>query len=143
MLFRANGTLLPFEAGAELTAAAGSAELFEGFGFDLADALAGDAEVSADLFEGLLTAVFEAKTHQQHLAFAEGKIVQGIVYLFAQDQMGSGFGRGEGVLVFDEVGEMAVFFFADRGLQGEGFGSDADDLGDTLYRQIEGSRPFS
>jgi len=35
----------------------------EGFGFDLADAFAGEAEGFADFFEGARLVVFEAETH--------------------------------------------------------------------------------
>src|SRR5260221_2590573 len=41
-------------------------ELAEGFGFDLADSLAGEAEGFADLFESAWLLVVEAETHSQH-----------------------------------------------------------------------------
>jgi hypothetical protein len=49
------------------------AQLAEGFGFDLADALAGDLEGLAYLFERVFGAVFEAEAHpnplKQRIAF--------------------------------------------------------------------------
>jgi hypothetical protein len=37
------------------------AELAQGLGFDLADALAGDLEAPADVFQGVFGAVFETE----------------------------------------------------------------------------------
>ena len=44
--FSSPPSLLPFQAGAEIAVAAGVAQPLEGFRFDLADTLAGDAEMS-------------------------------------------------------------------------------------------------
>ena len=45
----------------QLLGPAGVAELAEGFGFDLADALAGDVELLAHLFQGAGAAVLDAE----------------------------------------------------------------------------------
>src|SRR5690349_20559158 len=58
------------DEGLQLAAAAGVTELAEGFGFYLADALAGDLEGLADFFEGVLGAVFEAEAHLDDTLFA-------------------------------------------------------------------------
>ena len=58
------------DEGLQLAAAAGVTQLAEGLGFDLADALAGDLEGLADLFERVLGAVFEAEAHLDDALFA-------------------------------------------------------------------------
>ena len=45
------------------------ADLFVGFGFDLADTLASDAEFTADLFESMSDAIIQSMSHLQDLAF--------------------------------------------------------------------------
>ena len=46
------------------------AQLAQRLRLDLADALAGDAELAADLLERAAAAVFEAEAQLQHLALA-------------------------------------------------------------------------
>ncbi len=58
------------DEGLQLAAAAGVTELAQGLGFDLADALAGDLEGLAYLFEGVFAAVFEAEAHLDDTLFA-------------------------------------------------------------------------
>src|SRR5215469_15213377 len=48
----------------------GMAKLAQGLGFDLADTLAGDRERLADLFQGMLGAVFQTKPHLDDFLFA-------------------------------------------------------------------------
>ena len=49
------------------------AQFAQGFGFDLADAFAGDVVHLADFFERAFVAVDQAKAHFQNLAFAFGQ----------------------------------------------------------------------
>ena len=49
----------------ELTAARGLAQLAQGLGFDLANALAGDGERAANLLQCVLRAVLQPKAHLQ------------------------------------------------------------------------------
>ncbi len=49
------------------------AELAEGFGLDLPDALAGDLEALADFFQSVLGAVFQSEAHLDHALFARGE----------------------------------------------------------------------
>ena len=51
----------------------GVTQLAQGLGFDLADALAGDLEGLADLFERVLGAVFEAEAHLDDALFARSQ----------------------------------------------------------------------
>ena len=52
---------------AQFAAADGMAQLAQSFGLDLADTLAGDSKVLADLFQGMAGAVGQAKAHLQYL----------------------------------------------------------------------------
>ncbi len=54
------------------------AELAQGLGFDLADALAGDLEALADLFQRVLGAVFEAEAHLDDALLARGEGAQNL-----------------------------------------------------------------
>src|SRR5688500_18522749 len=99
----------------ELLGAAGVAELAQGFRLDLADALAGDAELVADLFEGTLAAVVEAEAELEHAALAAREGVEHFLDLLLEHLVGGDLGRrGRGV-VLDEVAEVAVLFLADGG----------------------------
>jgi hypothetical protein len=87
----------------------GVAELAEGAGFDLADALAGEAEALADLFEGVDVTVSEAEAHLENeaLAAVEGT-GEGELGLLTEDVvLGGFFGRALGD-VHDEIADAAV-----------------------------------
>src|SRR5438445_11378047 len=64
---------LLIEKGPHLTAAARMLELAQRLGFDLADALAGDAELLPDLFERVIGVHADAEAHAQHALFAGGQ----------------------------------------------------------------------
>ena len=61
------------------------AELVVDFGFDLADALARDAEFGADFFERVLDAIMQAVAHFQNLALFRRKVVEHFANLVGQD----------------------------------------------------------
>ena len=56
----------------EFPDAGGVAHFAEGFGFDLADAFAGDLELATDFFEGAGVTVLEAEALFEDFAFAFG-----------------------------------------------------------------------
>src|SRR6187200_2658566 len=60
----------------ELAAPAGVSQLAKCFRFDLADALAGDVELLADLLEGAGAPVLEAEPELEHSPLAAGQGVQ-------------------------------------------------------------------
>ena len=68
---RANGrmNLAGGEEGSQVTGAFRRAELAERLGFDLADALAGDVELLADLFERMFALAADSETKPNHLFF--------------------------------------------------------------------------
>ena len=70
---------------AELAGAAGVAELAEGFGLDLPDALARDAEVAPDLFEGAAAPVVQAEAELQDPALALAERAERALDLLAEE----------------------------------------------------------
>src|ERR1700761_5038417 len=97
-------------------AAAGVTELAEGFGFDLADALARDGEVLSHFFKRVLTAILQAEAHFDNLLFARTERLKNFGGLFAQVQIDDGFGGRHHAAVYEEIAEIRFFFFTDRRL---------------------------
>src|SRR5262249_30989447 len=64
------GFFLGIEESLQVTDAGGVAKLAQGFGFDLADALARDVIHFADLLQSTLVTIHEAEAHFQNLALA-------------------------------------------------------------------------
>ena len=50
--------------------------IYVSFGFDLADAFAGDVELFADFFQRVVGVHFDTETHAQHFRFAWRERVQ-------------------------------------------------------------------
>ena len=109
-------------------------ELTQGLGLDLADAFAGDAELLADFFKGMVGIHANAKAHTQHPLFARGQAGQDPGRGFAQVGLDGGINGQDGILVLDEVAQMAVFFIADWGLEADRFLGDFQDLADLFQR---------
>src|SRR5579885_3632925 len=61
------------EEGAQVFRARRMAQLAQGLGLDLADALAGDVELLADLLQRVVGVHVDAKAHAQHLGLARGQ----------------------------------------------------------------------
>src|SRR6266852_7682346 len=122
--------------GLELAAAAGVTELAECLGLYLADALAGDLEGLADLFESVLGAVFEAEAHLDDTLFARRQGAEDLRRVLLQVDADDGVSRGDGHAVFDEVSEVRVFLFSDGGLEGDGLLGDLEDLTDLRDRDV-------
>src|ERR1700722_18893610 len=101
--------------GLQLAAAGWMTELAEGFGFYLADALAGDLEGLADLFEGVFGAVFEAEAHLDDTLFARGERAKDLRGVLLEVDGDDGVGGADGHAIFDEVSEVRVFLFSDGG----------------------------
>src|SRR5207245_8608632 len=70
----------------ELLAAGGVAELAQGLGLDLADALASDLEVLADLLERVIALLADPEPHAKHLLLARRERLQDLARLVAQVQ---------------------------------------------------------
>jgi hypothetical protein len=93
------------------------AELAQGFGFDLADALASDLEALADLFEGVLGAVFEAEAHLDDPFLARSKSAEDLRGVLLEVDADDRLGGRDRLAIFDEVAEVRVFLFADGGFE--------------------------
>ena len=74
----------------ELLAAAGVAQLAQRLGLDLADALARDIELLADLFKCAGTAVLDTEAELQDLFLARGEGGEHIDELLLQEREGRG-----------------------------------------------------
>src|SRR5688572_29358668 len=75
------GRFVGFEEALEVTDARGVAEFAQAFGFDLADAFAGDFELLADFFQRAGVAVDEAEAQFENLALAFGEAAENILKL--------------------------------------------------------------
>src|ERR1700686_693013 len=86
----------------ELAAARRMPELAQRFGFNLTDALAGDGEALADLFERVLAAVPDTEPHLDHLLFARRERLEDGLGLLFEIQVDHRFGRRHDLTVLDE-----------------------------------------
>ena len=111
----------------QFLAAAGVAELAQGLGFDLADALARDVELLADLFERAGTAVLDAEAQLQDFS-SRGVRVESTSTSCSCSRVNDAARSARSHLVGDEVAKVAVFLFADRRFEGDGLLRDLQDL---------------
>src|ERR1700734_3718282 len=88
-------------------------QLAQRFGFDLADAFAGDGERLPDFFQSVLAAVFEAEAHLDYFFFARSQRAQDLSGLVLEVHVDHRFRRRNDGAVLDEVAEMRIFLFAD------------------------------
>src|SRR5947207_1341314 len=86
---------------------------------DLADALAGDAELDADLFERAVAAIFQPIAQLNDLALALGQLLQYLFDLLAQHRGSGGIGRRRDSVVLDEIAHATLALLAHRHLQRE------------------------
>src|SRR3954470_13353400 len=87
------------------------------FRFDLTHALARDLEDAADFFERVGVAVADAVAELDDLALAVRQGLEHLLDLVLQHLLRGGLDRVVGLLVLDEVAEVAVFRFAYRTIQ--------------------------
>src|SRR3990172_11192840 len=93
------------------------AQLAQGLGLDLPDALARDPELASDLFQGPRPAVVEPEAQLQNLALTRTQRLQHTLQLLLEHRERRGLCGSERVTILDEVPEVAVLFLADRRLQ--------------------------
>src|SRR5579862_471501 len=103
-------------------------ELPQRFGFNLADAFAGDCEALPDFFKSVLAAVFETEAHLDDFLFARSQRAQDLSRLVLEVHVDHRFRRRNHRAVFDEVSQMRIFFFADRRFERDRFLRDLQDL---------------
>src|SRR5208283_1355648 len=117
-------------------------QLAQRFGFDLADAFARDCERLPDLFQSVLTAVFETEAHLDDFFFARGQRAQDLSCLVFEVHVDHGFGRRNDGAVFDEVAEMRVFLFANRRFEGDRLLRDLQYFADFRHRNVHALGDF-
>src|SRR3569833_1952063 len=98
-----SGRLLEVEERAQLLRSARVAQLAQGLGLDLADALAGDVELLADFLEGVVGVHVDAEAHAQHLRLPRGEAGEHVAHGLHQAGLGRRLARRGGVGVLDEV----------------------------------------
>src|SRR5204863_3926590 len=86
--------------------ARGMAELAQRLRLDLADALASDGELLADLLERVLGTVADAEAHLQHLLLAGRERLEDARGLLATVEVDDGLERRHGRAILDEVAEV-------------------------------------
>src|SRR5579863_9293086 len=90
------------------------AQLPQRFGFDLADAFAGDREALPDFFQSVLAAVFQAEAHLDDFLFARSQRAQDLSRLVLEVHVDHRLGWRHHGAVFDEVSKVRIFLFTDR-----------------------------
>src|SRR6266540_2350621 len=103
---------------------------------NLADALPGDAELAADLFERARVAVGQAEAELDDLLLALAEGVQHRVELLLEQDEAGRVDRDDRVGVLDEVAEVGVLLLADGRLQADGLLADLEDLAHLLGREL-------
>ena len=120
----------------QLLGAAGVAQLAQGLGLDLADALAGDVEVLAHLLKGVVGLAADAEAHPQHLLLTRRQGTQDLTGLVGEVGVDHSVCRVDGVFIGDEVPEAGILLLADRRLQAYRLLGDLEDLADLLDRHV-------
>src|SRR5690606_33338055 len=108
----------------------------EGFGFDLSDALTRDFEVLSDFFEGVIVFLADAEAHAKHLFFSRSKSLEHFASLVTQVQADDRLRGVHGVLVFDEVAQVAIVFLTNRSLKADRLLGDLEYLPDFIERKL-------
>src|SRR5690606_6094036 len=116
------------DEGAQGVFVAALAELAEGEGLDLADALAADAEDLADLGEGVDLARADAEAHAEDLLLAGREHAQRAQDVLLEVVVDDAVHRRGRALVLDEVGELAAAVVADGGLEADRVAADREQI---------------
>ena len=101
-------------------------QLPERLGLDLADALAGDAELLAHFLQRMVGVHANAEAHAQHALLAGSEARQDAGDGFLEVRLDRRVDRDDRVLVLDEVAQVAVFLVADRRFEGDRLLGDLD-----------------
>src|SRR5665213_3972957 len=109
-----NRRSLAFEEAAQLFRARRVPQLAQRLRLDLANALARDVELLADLFQRVVGVHLDAEAHPQHLRLARRQRVEDVLADIAQARVDRGVGRRHRRLVLDEVAQMRIVVVADR-----------------------------
>src|SRR5208283_5594847 len=118
----------------QLPAAARVLQFAQGLGLDLADALARDRELLADLLERMVGVHADAKAHAQDALLAWGERGEHPRRRLAQVRLDRCVDRQDGVLVLDEVAEVRILLVADWRLEADRLLGDLQNLADLFER---------
>jgi predicted ATPase/class 3 adenylate cyclase len=105
--------------------------------FDLADALARDAERTPDLLERERLAAEQAVAELDHLPVPVRQRIERPLHVLPSERERRRVERGLGAVVLDEVAELALLLLADRLLQRDRKLRHAEDLANLLGRHLE------
>ena len=112
------------------------AELAQGLRLDLADALARDVELLADLLERAGAAVDDAEAQLEHLLLARGERVEHLHELLLEQREARCLARLGGVLIGDKVAEVGVLLLADRRLERDRLLRDLENVAHLVDRHV-------
>src|SRR6266508_243341 len=106
-------TLLALDEALEALRARRMPELPQRLRLDLADALARDLEVLADLLQRVVALLADAEAHPEHLLLAGGERGEHLPRLLGQVHVDDRVRGRDERLVLDEVAEVSVLLLAD------------------------------
>src|SRR6266403_2008492 len=112
-------------------------ELTQCLGLDLADALARQRELLADLLQRVVLVHADAEAHAKNALLARRQGRQHAGRGFAQVRLDGSVDRQDRVLVLDEIAEVRIRFVADRGFQRQRLPGDLAHLAPLLERHAE------
>jgi len=87
---------------------------------DLADALAGQPELFAHLFERMSVPIAQAKAQTKDARLAGGESAHHLLQGFAKELLVRYIGGGQRLVILDKVPELGIPVIAHRPLQGYG-----------------------
>src|SRR5436190_7874926 len=79
-------------------------------------------------FESTATTIIQTKAQLPHLALTFGQAVKHILNLLFEKLMAGSFSRRQSSVIFEEVAQVAIFFFADRSFETHRLLAYLDDL---------------
>src|SRR6266849_88296 len=120
----------------QLAAAAGMAQLTQSFGLDLTNTFACNMELFADFFQRAATAVVQAEAQLEYLALALSQAFKHIFHLLFQQLVAGSISRSKCRVIFNEVTQVAIIFFAYRRLQTHRLLADLDNLAHFLRTDL-------
>ena len=112
------------------------------FRLDLANPLAGNSKLAADLFQGPAISVDQAEALFENLAFTFGQRLKHILDLFLQQHNRRHVAGVFSALVFDEVAEIRLLAFANRRLKRNRLLRHLQNRSHSIYRQQDFLRHF-
>ena len=89
------------------------AQLTQGLGFDLTNALTGEGEALPNLVQRVLRTVFQTEAHPDDLLLTRGEGAQHVRGLLLQVHVDNGLGGGDRGTVLDQLAEVGIALLTD------------------------------